>query len=72
MDIPTAPCPLSREDVLAPATRIRFESFMPELSPTWSLDSYFPGFDGPQYREFTSQLDANITRAIAEASAMAP
>lgn len=72
MDIPTAPCPLSREDVLAPATRIRFESFMPELSPTWSLDSYFPAFDGPQYREFTSQLDANITRAIAEASAMAP
>lgn len=45
---------------------------MPELSPTWSLESYFPSFDGPDYREFTSQLDSDINSAIAEASALAP
>ncbi|GAB5562208.1 MAG: M3 family oligoendopeptidase [Synoicihabitans sp.] len=45
---------------------------MPELSPTWSLDSYFPSFDGPEYREFTAKLAADIADSIAVASALAP
>lgn len=37
---------------------------MPELSPTWSLESYFPAFGGPEYTQFVSQLRKDIDAAI--------
>lgn len=45
---------------------------MPTLSPTWSLESYFPSFDGPEYREFTQLLAAELEAAMAEASQLPP
>ncbi len=37
---------------------------MPELSPTWSLESYFPAFGGPEYQQFVSQLRDDLDAAI--------
>ncbi len=45
---------------------------MPELSPTWSLTSYFPAFDGPEYRKFLQQTTDDLNQAIADAQALAP
>jgi oligoendopeptidase F len=43
---------------------------MPSVSQTWSLDSYFPKFDGDRYRAFKAdlirELGSQLTAAIAE------
>jgi len=36
----------------------------------WDLTSYFPTFDGPEYREFRSALKADLASRIAEAGAL--
>jgi oligoendopeptidase F len=37
----------------------------------WDLTSYFPAFDGPEYREFRAALKTDIERHTAEAAALA-
>ena len=41
---------------------------MPELSPTWSLESYFPEFDGLDHQQFIAQLSSDLSAAIKIAS----
>lgn len=41
---------------------------MPELSPTWSLKSYFPEFDGPDHQQFVALLSSDLSAAIKTAS----
>lgn len=41
---------------------------MPELSPTWSLESYFPEFNGPDHQNFVAQLSEDLTAAVTAAS----
>jgi oligoendopeptidase F len=41
---------------------------MPDLSPTWTLETYFPSFDGPEYRAFFATLSADLEAAIHDVS----
>lgn len=44
---------------------------MTTINPrVWDLTSYFPTFDGPEYREFRGALKADIDRHLAEAGAL--
>jgi len=43
---------------------------MPELSPTWSLESYFPEFNGPDHRKFIAKVSADLTAAVTAASGL--
>jgi len=43
---------------------------MTTTSRTWDLTSYFPTFDGPEYREFRAALKSGIERHVAEAGAL--
>ena len=36
----------------------------------WDLTSYFPAFDGPEYREFRAALKSDVARHTAEASSL--
>jgi oligoendopeptidase F len=50
-------------------------SGMPAATPlpkTWDLASFFPVFDGPEYRAFKSALAAEIAGVLARASALDP
>ena len=42
------------------------------LPQTWDLRSYFPTFDGPEYRAFRTALNSDLKAALAAASALAP
>lgn len=37
---------------------------MSELSPIWSLESYFPAFDGPEHQEFLQKLRDDLREAL--------
>ncbi|GAB7081811.1 M3 family oligoendopeptidase [Megalodesulfovibrio paquesii] len=41
-------------------------------APTWDLVSYFPAFDGPEYRAHLAALQANLERLDALAGALDP
>jgi len=41
------------------------------LPRTWDLSSYFPSFDGPEYRRFKADLMAGLAAQLASASALA-
>lgn len=45
---------------------------MAELSPTWSLESYFPEFGGELYRTFLQKLRSDLAAAIADTSVRPP
>jgi oligoendopeptidase F len=40
------------------------------LPQTWDLTSYFPSFDGPEFRTFTAALAADLKTSLAHASAL--
>ena len=40
------------------------------LPQTWDLTSYFPSFDGPEFRAFKSALAADLKSTLADASAL--
>ncbi len=39
---------------------------------TWTLESYFPAFDGPEYRAFLAALEADLAKHLEAASTTAP
>lgn len=42
------------------------------LPQTWDLTSYFPAFDGPEYRDFRAALRRDIAATLQRAAALAP
>ncbi len=43
-----------------------------EKPPLWDLRSFFPAFDGPEYRAFVAQLGTALDAALAKSTALAP
>lgn len=35
--------------------------------PVWDLTSFFPSFDGPEYRAFLAALNADVAKLLADA-----
>ncbi|MEI8257273.1 MAG: hypothetical protein WCJ30_16490, partial [Deltaproteobacteria bacterium] len=40
--------------------------------PTWDLSSFFPQFDGPEYREFLALLESDVAQMLVVATALPP
>lgn len=40
--------------------------------PVWDLTSYFPSFDGPEYRAFFESLRGDVTKLLADAEGLPP
>ncbi|MFI5357162.1 MAG: M3 family oligoendopeptidase [Opitutales bacterium] len=41
-----------------------------DLPRTWDLHSYFPSFDGPEFRQFKSELTRDLSRLLEQTSAL--
>ncbi len=45
---------------------------MADLATTWSLESYFPAFDGPEHRAFLSALEADLQARLQTTTSTPP
>lgn len=45
---------------------------MPDLPRTWSLEDYFPEFDGDAYRQFVERLTADLEAALVRITGQSP